>query len=124
MAKKVRDPADPGPDVSLYLIYIGFAIVGIVWLALHLGNHMSVTKQDIPINPIAIVAGLARGQFEWAGRATGVLVFTTPDADAADVEAVTKGLTTAGAVVGGTVALTDAFVDSGQATGCARRSPT
>ncbi len=64
MAKKVRDPADPGPDVSLYLIYIGFAIVGIVWLALHLGNHMSVTKQDIPINPIAIVAGLARGKLE------------------------------------------------------------
>ncbi|WP_280330048.1 hypothetical protein [Nocardia wallacei] len=73
MAKKVRDPADPGPDVSLYLIYIGFAIVGIVWLALHLGNHMSVTKQDIPINPIAIVAGLARGKFEWP-RATTVML--------------------------------------------------
>ncbi|WP_280362441.1 copper transporter [Nocardia wallacei] len=43
-----------------------------------------------------------------------VLVFTTPDADAADAEAVTKSLTTAGAVVGGKVALTDAFVDSGQ----------
>ncbi|WP_280317018.1 copper transporter [Nocardia wallacei] len=56
-----------------------------------------------------------------AGRLLGgtltdrtVLVFTTPDADAADVEAVTRALTTAGAVVGGTVALTDAFVDSGQ----------
>lgn len=74
MAKKVRDPADPGPDVSLYLIYIGFAVVGIVWLALHLGNHMSVTKQDIPINPIAIVAGLARGKFEWPRASTVILL--------------------------------------------------
>ncbi|MBF6175865.1 copper transporter [Nocardia blacklockiae] len=56
-----------------------------------------------------------------AGRLLGgtltdrtVLVFTTPDADGGDVEAVTKSLTTAGAVVSGTVALTDAFVDSGQ----------
>ncbi|MBF6170289.1 type IV secretory system conjugative DNA transfer family protein [Nocardia blacklockiae] len=74
MAKKVKDPADPGPDVSLYLIYIGFAIVGIVWLALHLGNHLSVTKQDVPINPIAIVAGLARGKLEWPRASTVILL--------------------------------------------------
>ncbi|MBB5915763.1 type IV secretory pathway TraG/TraD family ATPase VirD4 [Nocardia transvalensis] len=74
MAKKVKDPADPGPDVSLYLIYIGFAVLGTVWLALHLGNHMSATKQDIPINPIAIVAGLARGKFEWPTASTVILI--------------------------------------------------
>ena len=56
-----------------------------------------------------------------AGRLLGgtladrsVLVFTTPDADPADVDAVTGSLTTAGAAVTGKVALTDAFVDSGQ----------
>ncbi|WP_255660203.1 copper transporter [Nocardia spumae] len=56
-----------------------------------------------------------------AGRILGgtladrtVLVFTTPDADAADVDAVTAALTTAGAKVTGRIALTDAFVDAAQ----------
>ncbi|MBF6332511.1 copper transporter [Nocardia transvalensis] len=56
-----------------------------------------------------------------AGRILGgtlanrsVLVFTTPDADTGDVDAVTKALTTAGAAVTGKIALTDAFADSGQ----------
>ncbi|NKY88196.1 copper transporter [Nocardia veterana] len=56
-----------------------------------------------------------------AGRILGgtltdrtVLVFTTPDADAADVDAVTAALTTAGAKITGRVSLTDAFVDAGQ----------
>ncbi|MFF0492230.1 copper transporter [Nocardia sp. NPDC004068] len=44
----------------------------------------------------------------------GVLLFTTPDADRGDVDAVAKALTTAGASIGGTVGLTGAFVDSGQ----------
>ncbi|MBV7707685.1 copper transporter [Nocardia nova] len=43
-----------------------------------------------------------------------VLVFTTPDADGGDVDAVTAALTTAGAKVTGRVALTDAFVDASQ----------
>ncbi|MBF6332084.1 type IV secretory system conjugative DNA transfer family protein [Nocardia transvalensis] len=74
MAKKVKDPANPGPDVTLYLIYIGFALVGIVWLALHLGNRMAVTKQNIPVNPIAIVAELARGKLEWPRASTVILL--------------------------------------------------
>ncbi|MCM6778760.1 copper transporter [Nocardia sp. CDC159] len=56
-----------------------------------------------------------------AGRILGgtlggrsVLMFTTPDADNGDVEAITKVLSTAGAAVTGKVALTEAFVDSGQ----------
>ncbi|AHH17388.1 hypothetical protein DUF 3186 [Nocardia nova SH22a] len=47
-----------------------------------------------------------------AGRT--VLVFTTPDADGADADAVTAALTTAGATVTGRVALTDAFTDAAQ----------
>ncbi|MFI5783385.1 copper transporter [Nocardia sp. NPDC051570] len=43
-----------------------------------------------------------------------VLLFTTPDADNGDVDAVGKTLSTAGATVTGRIALTDAFVDSGQ----------
>ncbi|WP_040786906.1 copper transporter [Nocardia pneumoniae] len=42
----------------------------------------------------------------------GVIVFTTPDADPGDVEAVTKALETAGAAVTGRIAFTDAFVDA------------
>ncbi|MEV0298281.1 copper transporter [Nocardia sp. NPDC050710] len=54
-----------------------------------------------------------------AGRILGgtladrsVVVFTTPDADPADIESVTKGLETSGATVTGRIALTDAFVDA------------
>lgn len=43
-----------------------------------------------------------------------VLIFTTPDANVADADAVTAALTTAGATVTGRVALTDAFVDASQ----------
>ncbi|MEV6427012.1 TraM recognition domain-containing protein [Nocardia sp. NPDC051463] len=71
--KKVQDPAIAGPDVTLYMIYAGFAILGTLWIALHLGNAMAVTRQDIPINPIAIVADLARGKLHWP-RASTVLV--------------------------------------------------
>ncbi|WP_280483411.1 copper transporter [Nocardia farcinica] len=56
-----------------------------------------------------------------AGRILGgtladrsVLVFTTPDADPADVEAVSTRLQTAGAAVAGRIALTDAFVDAAE----------
>uniref|UniRef100_UPI000584A025 copper transporter n=1 Tax=Nocardia araoensis TaxID=228600 RepID=UPI000584A025 len=40
-----------------------------------------------------------------------VVVFTTPDADPGDVDAVTRALTAAGAGVTGRIALTEAFVD-------------
>ena len=53
MAKKVKDPADPGPDHTLILIYFGFAVVGTLWVAVQLGNWLSSTKQNIPVNPIA-----------------------------------------------------------------------
>ncbi|MCX4098298.1 copper transporter [Nocardia sp. alder85J] len=43
-----------------------------------------------------------------------VLMFTTPDADTGDVDAVTRALTAAGAVITGKIALTDSFIDSGQ----------
>ncbi|MEV6322810.1 copper transporter [Nocardia sp. NPDC051787] len=42
----------------------------------------------------------------------GVVVFTTPDADPGDVDAVTKALETSGAAVTGRIAFTDAFVDA------------
>ncbi|QLY33896.1 copper transporter [Nocardia huaxiensis] len=44
-----------------------------------------------------------------------VLVFTTPDVDTADADAVTAALTTAGATVTGRVGLTGAFTDSSEA---------
>ncbi|WP_454197590.1 copper transporter [Nocardia sp. Marseille-Q1738] len=42
----------------------------------------------------------------------GVVVFTTPDADPGDVDAVTKALETSGAAVTGRIAFTDAFADA------------
>ncbi|MET9489440.1 copper transporter [Nocardia sp. NPDC006630] len=43
-----------------------------------------------------------------------VLLFTTPDSDSADADAVAAALTTAGAAVTGRVALTGAFTDSSE----------
>ncbi|AYF77688.1 copper transporter [Nocardia yunnanensis] len=43
-----------------------------------------------------------------------VLVFTAPDADSGDVDAVTAALTTAGATVTGRIGLTGAFTDSSE----------
>lgn len=72
--KKVTDPAASGPDVGLYLVFAGFALVGILWLALHLGNAMAVTPQDIPINPIEIVAKIVRGQLDWPRPSTVIVL--------------------------------------------------
>ncbi|WP_194835735.1 type IV secretory system conjugative DNA transfer family protein [Nocardia sp. XZ_19_369] len=74
MAKKpVKDPAAIGPDATLILLYAGFAILGTLWLSLHLGNMLSFPTQSIPINPIAIVADLIRGDLRWP-RASTVIV--------------------------------------------------
>ncbi|NEW40535.1 TraM recognition domain-containing protein [Nocardia cyriacigeorgica] len=75
MAKKkpVKDPAVVGPDATLILIYVVGAILATLWLALHLGNMLAVTRQDIPVNPIEIVAGLIRGNLQWP-RASTVIV--------------------------------------------------
>ncbi|PXX57819.1 TraM-binding TraD/TraG-like protein [Nocardia tenerifensis] len=74
MAKKpLKDPAAVGPDATLILLYAGFAILATLWLSLHLGNMLAVTPQSIPINPIAIVADLARGKLHWP-RASTVIV--------------------------------------------------
>lgn len=58
---------------------------------------------------------------ESAGRILGgtladrsVVVFSTPDADPADIDGVSAALETAGAAVTGRIALTDAFVDAGE----------
>ncbi|APE34283.1 channel-forming protein [Nocardia mangyaensis] len=56
-----------------------------------------------------------------AGRILGgtladrsVVVFTTPDADPADVDGVSRALETAGAAVTGRISLADGFVDAGE----------
>ncbi|MGK8523109.1 type IV secretory system conjugative DNA transfer family protein [Nocardia asteroides] len=72
--KKVTDPAIPGPDVSLLLTYAGFAIFGTLWLALHLGNLLAGSPQNVPFNPIAIAADLARGKLQWPGAATAIVL--------------------------------------------------
>ncbi|MFR9752535.1 copper transporter [Nocardia sp. 004] len=58
------------------------------------------------------IAGAAGRILAGALTERSVIVFTTPDADPADAEAVIKSLGTAGAVVTGRIALTDAFADA------------
>ncbi|WP_328397151.1 type IV secretory system conjugative DNA transfer family protein [Nocardia sp. NBC_00416] len=72
--KPLKDPAAVGPDLSLIAIYVGGAVLGTVWLALHIGNMLSLQKQDIPVNPIAIVAGLAKGELHWPTGATVIIL--------------------------------------------------
>ncbi|WP_019927082.1 TraM recognition domain-containing protein [Nocardia sp. BMG111209] len=74
MAKKLQDPAVPGPDHQLILVYIGFATFGTLWVALQLGNALSVTKQNIPVNPIAIVIQLVKGQIHWPLVSTAIVL--------------------------------------------------
>lgn len=70
----MTDPAIPGPDASLILIYAGFAVFGTLWLALHLGNMLAGSPQKVPVNPIAIAADLARGKLQWPGAATAIVL--------------------------------------------------
>lgn len=76
MAKKkpVKDPAVIGPDLTLIAIYVGGAVLGTVWVALHLGNMLSLQKQDMPINPIDIVAGMVKGELHWPTGTTAILL--------------------------------------------------
>ncbi|MFC4374467.1 copper transporter [Nocardia halotolerans] len=62
----------------------------------------------------AFVAGSADRILGGTLAERSVLVFTTPDADPADVDGVSNALGAAGATVTGRVALTDAFVDAGE----------
>ncbi|MET9486362.1 TraM recognition domain-containing protein [Nocardia sp. NPDC006630] len=75
MAKKpVKDPADPGPDTTLQLIYAAGAILGTLWLSLQLGNLLSSPRQNIPINPIALAIALGKGTLHWPVFATVIVV--------------------------------------------------
>jgi type IV secretory pathway TraG/TraD family ATPase VirD4 len=76
MAKKkpVKDPAVVGPDLTLIAIYVGGAVLGTVWVALQLGNMLSLQKQDMPINPIDIVAGMVKGELRWPAGTTVILL--------------------------------------------------
>ncbi|MEV6774587.1 copper transporter [Nocardia sp. NPDC051030] len=62
----------------------------------------------------SFLAGAAGKLLAGALANRSVLVFTTPDADSADVDAVKAALTTAGANVTGRVDLTGAFTDSSE----------
>ncbi|WP_051178741.1 type IV secretory system conjugative DNA transfer family protein [Nocardia concava] len=75
MAKApVKDPADPGPDTTLQLIYAGFAVFGTLWVAVQLGNLLSSPRQHMPINPIAIIVNMVKGDLHWPGAATIIVV--------------------------------------------------
>lgn len=72
--KKVTDPAVPGPDLSLYAVYAGFALFGLLLIALHLGNQMMNPPQQLPVNPIEVVAGMARGKYTWPTGSTVIVL--------------------------------------------------
>ena len=72
--KKVTDPAVPGPDLGLYAVYAGFVIFALLMVALHLGNRMSSSPQELPINPIEVTAGMARGEYSWPFASTVIVL--------------------------------------------------
>ncbi|MFC6012461.1 type IV secretory system conjugative DNA transfer family protein [Nocardia lasii] len=72
--KKVTDPAAVGPDTTLIMIVFGFAVVATLAVALHLGNALAVVRQDIPLNPIAVIADLARGKLVWPRSSTVIVL--------------------------------------------------
>ncbi|MVU77821.1 TraM recognition domain-containing protein [Nocardia sp. ET3-3] len=75
MAKApVKDPADPGPDTQLHLIYAGFAIFGTLWVAVQLGNLLSSPRQQMPINPISIAVNMVKGTLRWPAPATVIVI--------------------------------------------------
>ena len=76
MAKKkpVKDPAAVGPDLGLYAVYAAAAVFATLLLALHLGNALSSPRQDVPVNPIEIIAKMARGQLKWPVAATVIVL--------------------------------------------------
>ncbi|GAB2517279.1 type IV secretory system conjugative DNA transfer family protein [Nocardia heshunensis] len=75
MAKTpVKDPADPGPDTTLHLIYAGFAIFGTLWVSVQLGNMLSNPRQKMPINPISIIVNMIKGELHWPGWAGVIIV--------------------------------------------------
>ncbi|MFE3760039.1 copper transporter [Nocardia tengchongensis] len=62
----------------------------------------------------AFLSGAAGKLLTGALANRSVLIFTTPDADSADVDAISAALTTAGAAVTGRVGLSGAFTDSSE----------
>lgn len=72
--KKVTDPAIPGPDLGLYAVYAGFVVFALLMVALHLGNQLSGSPQQLPINPIEVTAGMARGEYTWPFASTVIVL--------------------------------------------------
>lgn len=60
------------------------------------------------------VAGAAERILGGTLAERSVVVFSTPDADPADIDGVSRSLETAGAAVTGRIALTEAFTDAGE----------
>ncbi|MEV0034035.1 copper transporter [Nocardia sp. NPDC050793] len=118
--------------VSLVAIFLALAlgvVLGSQTLAADLLSALRADKNDLreQVDALGEQHRRSTGEFDAADRfiagsanrilggaldGRSVVVFTTPDADAADVEAVSKGLATAGAPVVGRIALTDAFTDA------------
>ncbi|MFD3593655.1 TraM recognition domain-containing protein [Nocardia sp. NPDC058640] len=56
------------------MIVFGFATLGTLAAALHLGNALDDAPQSIPANPIAVVADLARGKLQWPTESTVIVL--------------------------------------------------
>ncbi|RMI30619.1 type IV secretory system conjugative DNA transfer family protein [Nocardia stercoris] len=75
MAKKLKDPAEVGPDRTLQLIYFGATVIGTLWVAFQVGNWLAGSPSPWPIyNPISIVAAMFRDQLHWPTQST-IVVF-------------------------------------------------
>jgi type IV secretory pathway TraG/TraD family ATPase VirD4 len=64
---------DPGTIVLWTVLVLVVVAVGAVTLAVHLGNRLAGSTQQLPANPFELVFSLAGGTLTWPGPASWVL---------------------------------------------------
>lgn len=64
-----RSPGGLSAEAALmWIANIGVVVVvGAVYLAVHLGNRIAGTEEDLPANPFAVFFGLIEGDVSWPG---------------------------------------------------------
>lgn len=73
--KAIKDPtAESAVDGWMIGLAVFIVVVTIVFVSMHIGSALSMVHQDVPVNPIEIVARLARGKLTWPRGATIVAV--------------------------------------------------
>ncbi|MFZ2175939.1 MAG: TraM recognition domain-containing protein [Rhodococcus sp. (in: high G+C Gram-positive bacteria)] len=73
----VKDPAQSDPTTALIIgaSSVALLVAGGVEAAMHVGGSISGVQQNVPVNPVEVIIGLAKGRLVWSTGATVVAVF-------------------------------------------------